>query len=83
MSIYSGIPVSTLSARLSEAQTALHELQVGKKTVSIGVGDKKITFTAADTRRLASYISQLQQAISVAEGNSASSGLYSVATWTR
>lgn len=83
MSIYDGIALSVLSARLTEAQDAYHSLNLGAKAVSLGLGDKKITFTAADTRRLASYISQLQQAIAVAQGNSAASGLTSVATWTR
>jgi hypothetical protein len=83
MSIYSGIAPSVLAARLTEAQDAYHALSIGAKAVSLGLGDKKITFTAADTRRLASYISQLQQANAVAQGISTSSGITAVASWIR
>ena len=83
MSIYDGISVTTLTARLAEAQDAYHALSLGKQTVSLSLGDKRLTFTPADTRKLASYISQLQQAINVASGNATASGLTAVATWTR
>ncbi len=83
MSIYDGIAPSVLSARLTEAQDAYHALSLGKQTVSLSIGDKRLTFTPADTRRLASYIAQLQREIAIASGNATASGLTAVATWTR
>lgn len=82
MSIFSGIATATLSSWLSEAQTALHDLSVGKKTVSIGIGDKRITFSPAEVPKLKSYIGQLQVQIAINQGT-AVGGPYSVATWTR
>jgi len=85
MSEFSGIPVSTLNAWLTEAQTALHSLSIGGKVVTIASADgKRISFTPADTKELRTYITRLQRAISIATGNTSNSGLpYSVATWTR
>lgn len=83
MSIYTGISTATLQSRLTEAQDAYHALSLGKQTVSLSIGDKRLTFTPADTRRLASYIAQLQREIAIASGNATASGLYATATWTR
>ena len=89
MSIYDGIAPSVLSARLAEAQDAYHALNMGAKVVSTGLGDKKLTFTPADVRRLATYISELQTALAIASGTStttsstAAGGLAAVAQWTR
>jgi hypothetical protein len=89
MSIYSGISVTTLTARLAEAQDAYHALSLGKQTVSLSLGDKRLTFTPADVRRLSAYISELQTALSIASGSSsatstsAAGGMAAVATWTR
>lgn len=82
MSIFSGIPVATLQSWLSDAQTALQELAIGKRTVSISTGDKRISFSPAELPRLKAYIGQLQTAIADAQG-STTTGPYSVATWTR
>jgi len=89
MSIYDGIAPSVLSARLAEAQDAYHALNLGAKAVGLSIGDKRINFTAADVRRLAAYISELQTALSIASGSSsvtstsAAGGLAATATWTR
>jgi len=85
MSEFSGIPVLTLNAWLTEAQTALHALAIGGKVVTIASADgKRISFTPAEVASLRSYVLRLQRAISVATGNTSNSGLpYSVATWTR
>lgn len=85
MSEFSGIPVSTLNAWLTEAQTALHSLAIGGKVVSISAADgKRISFTPAEVDSLRSYCLRLQRAISVASGNTSNSGKpYSVATWVR
>jgi hypothetical protein len=82
MSIYTGISLATLQTRLSEAQDAFHSLNMGAQAVSLGIGDKKLTFTPADVSKLRTYIKDLQVAISVAQGGTAP-GVSSVATWTR
>lgn len=82
MSEFTGISVSTLNTWLTEAQTALHDLSVGKKVVQVGSGDKQMSFTAANVRQLRSYIARLQTAIAVAGGETLAQP-YSVATWTR
>lgn len=83
MSTFSGIPVVTLAAWLSEAQDAYHALNTGQQAVSIGTGDKRFTFTAADVDKLRAYIADLQRAIAIASGQSDPRGRPSVARWTR
>lgn len=82
MSEFTGVSLVTLTAWLSEAQTGLHELSVGKKVISIGTGDKRLSFTPADVRQLRAYIGRLQMAIAIRAGQS-SAQPYSIATWTR
>jgi hypothetical protein len=50
-----------------------------------GIGDKRLAFANAPDQiaKLKSYISQLQTAISVAQGSTPSNTLSSVASWTR
>jgi hypothetical protein len=69
MSVFSGIDLSTLSLRLSAAQTAYDELNTGQQVASIGTGDTRITFTAAEVSKLKQYILDLQAAIAAATGN--------------
>ena len=85
MNEFTGVSSATLSLWLTEAQTALHDLSVGKKVVTIASADgKRISFTPSETKELRSYILRLQRAISIATGNTSNSGLpYSEATWTR
>lgn len=82
MSIFTGIPVATLQTWLSDAQTAMQELAIGKRAVTIAIGDKRLSFSPAELPRLKSYICQLQAAIAEATG-AATGQPYSVATWTR
>jgi hypothetical protein len=82
MSIYAGIATATLQTWLAEAQTAFHALSIGKQTVSLSIGDKRVAFTAAEVPKLRAYISQLQTAIAINQGTSTGKP-YSVATWTR
>lgn len=63
MSIFDGIPLETLAARLTEAQDALHLLSTGAQTVSVGTGDTRVSFTPATVSDLRRYISDLQAAI--------------------
>jgi len=83
MNEFSGIATATLQTWLTDAQTAMQSLALGKQTVSISTADgKRISFTAADLDKLRRYIYRLQTAIAIATGET--TGLpYSVATWTR
>ena len=83
MNEFSGIATATLQGWLSEAQTAMHALAIGKKTVSVATADgKRIAFTPSELPELRKYILRLQTAISIATG--ATTGQpYSVAVWTR
>ncbi len=69
MSIFSGIDLATLGIWLSEAQTAYNDLNTGQQVVSVGTGDKRLTFTAAEVSNLKQYILDLQSAIAAATGN--------------
>jgi len=82
MNVYAGISLATLNTWLTEAQSAYHALSIGKQTVSLSIGDKRVAFTAAEVPQLRSYISQLQTAIAINQGTSTGKP-YSVATWTR
>jgi hypothetical protein len=46
--------------RLAEAQTALHELMLGKRTVKVMVDGQSIEFTATNRADLEAYIARLQ-----------------------
>lgn len=79
MSVFSGVELTTLTVWLSEAQTAYNDLNTGQQVVSIGTGDKRITFTAAEVSKLKQYILDLQSAIAAAAGNgSRRKGVYIV-----
>lgn len=70
MSIYSGIPVETLQARLIEAQDALHALETGQQTVSVALADgTRVAFTPATVANLRRYISDLLGEITALTGN--------------
>lgn len=84
MSIYSGIPLATLEARLTEAQDALHALVTGTLTMSLGSADKRLTFNQADIPALRVYIADLQRAIRIASGDTSGARRSpAIATWTR
>lgn len=82
MALFTGVSTATLTTWLSEAQTALHEVSIGKRTVTLALGDKRVSFSPADVRALRAHISQIQTAIAIATGNTTGSPV-SVATWTR
>lgn len=58
--------LTTLQARLTEAETAYHRLLTGSQKESIGLGDMRVTYTQANADRLAAYISQLKSACAAA-----------------
>jgi len=82
MNVYAGISLATLNTWLTEAQSAYHALSIGKQTVSLSIGDKRVAFTAAEVPQLRNYINQLQTAIAINTGTSTGKP-YSSATWTR
>jgi hypothetical protein len=76
MSIFDGIPLETLALQLSEAQLAYHALNTGTQTVSVGTGDTRVTFTAAQVADLRQYIIDLQAAIAAFGGSRPRKGVY-------
>lgn len=77
MATFDGIPLETLATWLTEAQTAYHALNTGTQTVSVGTGDTRVTFTAAQVADLRRYISDLQAAIAaLAAGAFRRKGVY-------
>lgn len=54
-----------LLARLSEAETALHKLIVGKASVQLSYQGESVTFTTADEGRLRQYIRELRVQLGV------------------
>ncbi|MCB2190342.1 MAG: gpW family protein [Deltaproteobacteria bacterium] len=62
--------LATLKARLDEAETALHYLMIGRREVSVGHGDKQVTYSKATEDKLRSYIQRLKNDIALLEGRS-------------
>lgn len=60
--------LDTLQARLTEAEEAYHKLMTGAREVMVGDGDSRVTYAEADADRLAVYVRDLRQQISVAGG---------------
>ena len=52
--------LTTLQARLDEAETAYHRLMTGSLEESIGLGDMQVRYTRVNLDALAGYISQLK-----------------------
>lgn len=57
---------SILLARLTEAETALHKLMVGKASVQLSYQGESVTFTTADEGRLRLYIGVLRAQLGLA-----------------
>lgn len=67
--ILTGMSAAQLQAMLSQAQTALIELQMGKKGVSFsytqGDGTRSVTYQPTSVADVTSLILQLQQALGI------------------
>ena len=50
----------TTAEKLAEAETALHSLLTGKRAVTIGYGDRRLTFTEGNVDKLRQYIAELK-----------------------
>jgi len=59
--------LATLKLRLTEAESALHRLSIGKSVVSISDGERKLTYTAATIGQLRAYIDDLKRQIAALE----------------
>lgn len=57
------MPAPTTQELLDEALAARHALLVGKKTVSIGFGDRKVQYTEANLAALDRYIAELRRTL--------------------
>lgn len=55
--------LATLQARLAEAETAYHQLLIGKQSVEVQHGDMRRKYTEADVAALAAYIADLRAQI--------------------
>lgn len=67
MSLYTGIPQTTLLARLTAAQTALLDLSGGAHTVMVRMGDKQVQYSDAPEQiaALKQHIRELQIATGI------------------
>lgn len=62
--------MATLQERLIEAETAYHDLQVGRAAVEVRDGDGSLVrYTAANSARLARYIESLKTQIAASAAN--------------
>ena len=62
--------LAVLQSRLAEAETALHNLQIGKRVVEVWRDGRRITFTSASdsVASLESYITELKAQIATETG---------------
>lgn len=54
----------TTQQRLDEAETALHKLRIGAASVSLGYGDRQVTYTKAELGDLKRYVAELKAQLS-------------------
>lgn len=59
---------ATLQSRLTEAETALHNLMTGTKEVKVGVNGDVVEYSMADVGRLRAYIAELKGALGLSGG---------------
>lgn len=55
--------LATLQARLAEAESAYHQLLIGKQSVEVQHGDMRRKYTEADVAALSAYIADLRAQI--------------------
>jgi hypothetical protein len=60
--------LSTLQGWLTDAEAALHQLNIGAQVVEVEHGDMKTTYTKADLSALRAYIGDLKAQIVAAGG---------------
>lgn len=52
--------IVVLQTRLTEAETALHELSLGARAASVSYDGNSVTYTAANSATLRAYIAELK-----------------------
>ncbi|MCW2276367.1 hypothetical protein M2321_003972 [Rhodoblastus acidophilus] len=57
------VPMETLTQWLTEARTALHQLQIGRRSVEVREGEKWVTYTTATVSELRGYVARLEAQI--------------------
>jgi len=60
--------LATLQTRLTEAETAYHQLALGKQSVEVQHGEMRQKYTAAQIGSLATYIADLKAQIAALGG---------------
>lgn len=55
--------MSTPQEKLAQAEEALHQLMLGKATVTLSYGERRVDYTQADRAALQTYIAQLQRQV--------------------
>lgn len=55
--------MATLQEKLDEAIQARHELLIGRAMVSLGHGERRMEYTAANVKALDTYIAELRRQI--------------------
>ena len=61
--MFEGIDDATLRTWLSEAQTALHEIEIGKRVVMLIHNGKRVEYQRSSMPSLRAYISHLNSAL--------------------
>ena len=62
--MFEGIDDATLRSWLKEAQSALHDIETGKRVVMLVHNGKRIEYQRSNLQSLRAYISQLSSAVS-------------------
>lgn len=60
-SLLAGVSRDTLQLWLTQAQTALMQINMGQKVVTVGYDGKNVSYTKTDLAKLENWIVQLQR----------------------
>lgn len=56
--------MATTQELIDEAESALHQLQIGAAKASVGIGDRRVEYTPATVGKLQTYINTLKAKLS-------------------
>ncbi|MFZ2872759.1 gpW family head-tail joining protein [Zavarzinia sp.] len=57
-----------ITARLAEAEAALHALSIGRRSVSVSYEGKAVTYTAGNIGELRAYVAELKAKLALLDG---------------
>lgn len=57
-----------ITARLAEAEAALHALAIGRRSVTVSYEGKSVTYTAGTMSELRAYIAELKAKLTLLDG---------------